>query len=104
MKRLHRLRPSEFKRPFATYYYRDDTWDEEAYAHSGSSKSEEGAVRAAVYHLLLGQYALARIYSRDSGAILREIAFTPEGHLIACWGRRPSQLTRSAIALVRHSR
>jgi hypothetical protein len=87
-RRLHRIRATAFKRPFATYYYGDDTTDEDAYAHSGSSKSEEGAVRAAVFRLIIGQYALARLYSRDTGALLREIAFTPEGHLVAYWGRR----------------
>lgn len=85
--RKRRLAISKFKRPFATYYYANVDDDDDAYLQVGTSKTEEGAVKGAVFRVFTQLYGKAVIYSRDTGAVIYTVA--PEkGKLSISWGHR----------------
>lgn len=70
---------SKFKRPYATRYYGELDADEDAYVTQGTSKTEEGAVRGAVFRVFVRQYSHATITDRDTGAVLYTIRPSKKG-------------------------
>jgi hypothetical protein len=72
------------QRPFKTLYFessRSDGW-----SGQGSAGSEEGAIRAAVVRVFLGQYQRAEIH--DQGVLIYTIYRTGKGITIAYGGSK----------------
>jgi len=68
-----------YKRPFATHYYRFPTDTGPELVSQGAAKTEEGAIRATVVRVFVGQYAKAIIYDRDSGSAMYHVITGPGG-------------------------
>lgn len=61
------------KRPFATHYYSSAGDHEPSFTSCGAAKTEEGAIRATVVRVFIGQYAKAIIHDRVTGVALYHV-------------------------------
>lgn len=66
----------ELKRPYATLYY-DKTGG--VTASHGAAKTEQGAIRASVPRIFMGEHTHAEIVDRASGVVLYTVRFGPNG-------------------------
>lgn len=63
----------EIVRPYSTHYFTDTDGRGTAYSSTGASSSEQGAIRAAIVRLFLGQYKKAVVYDRFTGLAVYNI-------------------------------
>lgn len=82
-------------RPYATQYYLSLHDTKPAAHHHGACASEEGAIRATVVRVFLGQWAKAEILERDTGRLLYTVILSSAG-ISVHYGRavKPSLLRR----------
>lgn len=73
-----KLKKAAIKRRFATHYYADQN-THRAYISQGAATSPEGAVRATVVRVFMGQYGSAVIFDRVLEAALITIKRGPHG-------------------------
>lgn len=57
-------------RPFATHYFTNPNDTKAAEISHGACSTEQGAIRASVVRLFLGQYGRCQIVDRESGAVI----------------------------------
>jgi hypothetical protein len=62
-----------FKRPYVTHYYAGVNDGAAAYKSYGAAASEQGAIRAAIVRVFLGQWAKAVVHDRATGVALYNI-------------------------------
>ena len=70
---------NRIERPFATHYYHNARDGAAAFTGYGAAKTEEGAIRAAVVRVFLGQYAKAVIHDRVTGVALYNVVIGAGG-------------------------
>jgi hypothetical protein len=63
----------EIKRPYATHYFTLANDREADTVSRGAAASEEGAIRAALVRVFLGQYQKAVIFNRHTGVAVYHI-------------------------------
>ena len=74
-----RAKPKPIRRPFSTHYYRGaGDREPEAVSH-GACASEEGAIRATVVRVFMGQYQKAIIHDRRTGVAIYNVRQGPGG-------------------------
>ena len=76
---MPRKKIPHYTRPYLTYYYSGIEGDETATAGKGCSSTEEGALKAAIVRLFLGQYFSAVIYDRRTGVAVQHITKVKQG-------------------------
>lgn len=63
----------EIKRPYSTHYFTLANDREADTVSSGAASTEEGAIRAAIVRVFMGQYQKAVIYNRYTGVAVYHI-------------------------------
>ena len=64
---------NQFKRPYTTLYYHGPNDEYAAHATHGACASEQGAIRASIVRVFLGQYTKAVIYDRTTGVAIYNV-------------------------------
>lgn len=67
------------KRPYATHYFNSTRDVSAAFTSTGAAASEQGAIRASVVRLFLGQYEKCIIYDRYTGVPIYNLKRKPGG-------------------------
>lgn len=73
MKRKAKAKPAPIKRPYSTHYFTLRTDTEAHVVSHGASSSEQGAIRAAIVRVFLGQFQKAVIFDRHRDVALYNI-------------------------------
>lgn len=73
------MKAAEIRRPFATHYFHSANDRAPAHCSRGAASTEEGAIRATIVRVFLGQYGKAIIYDRRTGVALYNVRPGPSG-------------------------
>jgi hypothetical protein len=68
-----------FARPFATHYFTSVGDKDPTAVSKGAASTEQGAIRASIVRIFMGQYAKAVIIDRESGVPLYNVRPGPQG-------------------------
>lgn len=79
-------RPQVLKRPYATHYYTSATDRTPTFTSHGACSSEQGAIRATVVRIFMGQYGKAMVVDRTLDVVIYTIKLTVAG-LQVTYGR-----------------
>lgn len=66
-------------RPIGVRYYSSPTDPQHAYAKATAASTPVGAVRSAVVNIMIGKYAKALLFERETGRTLRWVHATSTG-------------------------
>jgi hypothetical protein len=76
---MPKRRINTLARPFATHYFSSVGDKDAATVSKGAASTEQGAIRASIVRIFMGQYAKAVIVDRETGVPLYNVRPGPQG-------------------------